>query len=353
MRSSLRLVFLIISLSAFAVSLKQLAGHWEYEDAPADTHHLMTTTVNAQTLHKEITEAIDDGRFEQARMYIDIGKQHGYGLYYEQYQQQLIEEDTQERRIKDNVGNFMGGFVSGKGSSGAGVAGAIAADFTVVGDMRDLHTEYMHYQKEEPVDELVATLSGVGIGLTALAIGTAGSAAPAKAGVSMVKMAKKTRQLTPAFQKQLLGMAGNVFDWKGFVKATQSGKGMTNVMRAAKTAYHPKAVKPLGKMAGQVSQIQKSSSVADTLHMMKYVESTKDLRHLTKVTTKHGKNTRGYLLLLGKGVLRGGKILKKTTAFFIGLLGSLVSFIFSLIFLFPAKKKRKKKMPNTPSSSPV
>jgi hypothetical protein len=341
--SSLRLIFLILSLSAFAVSLKQLSSHWKYEEAPADTHHLMTTTVNAQTLHKEITEAIDEGRFDEARMYIDIAKQHGYGLYYDQYQQQLLEQDTNVRKIKDNVGNFVNGFVSGKGSSGAGVAGAIAADFTVVGDVRDLHTEYNHYKEEEPVDELVATLSGVGIGLTALAIGTAGSAAPAKAGVSLVKMAKKTRQLTPSFQKQLLGMAGNVFNWKGFIKATQNGKGMTNVVHAAKKAYNPQAIKPLGKMADQVSQIRKSTSVADTLHMMKYVKSTKDLGHLSKVTTKHGKNTKGYLTLLGMTVLRGGKIITKTAGFLISLVGSLISFIFSLIFLFPMKKKKKKK----------
>lgn len=322
------------------MSLKQLAGHWEYEEAPADTHRLMTSSINAQTLHKEITTAINDGRFDEARMYINIGKQHGYGLYYEQYQQQLREQDTNGRRIKDNVGNFVGGFISGKGSSGAGVAGAITADFTVVGDVRDLHTEYTHYQKKEPVDELVATLSGAGIGLTALAIGTAGSTVPAKAGVSLVKMAKKTRQLTPSFQKQLLRMAGNVFDWNGFLKSTQGGKGMKSLVRSAKKAYHPKAVKPLSKMAGQVSQIHKSSSVADTLHMMKYVDSTKDLRHLSKVTTKHGKNTRGYLKLLGKGLLRGGKIIKKTAGFFIGLISTLISFIFSMIFLFPTRKKK-------------
>ena len=136
-------------------------------------------------------------------------------------------------------------------------------------------------------------------------------------------------------------MAGNVFDWNGFLKATQRGRGMKSVVRSAKKAYHPKAVRPLEKMAGQVSKIHKSSSVADTLHMMKYVESTNDLRHLAKVTAKHGKNTRGYLTLLGKGVLRGGKIIKKTAGFFIGLLSTLVSFIFSIIFLFPAKKKKR------------
>ncbi len=338
--SSLRLIFLIISLSTFAASLKQLAGHWEYEEAPADTHQLMITRINAQTLHKEITTAINDGHFDEARMYISIAKQHGYGLYYEQYQQQLREQDTKGRRIKDNVGNFVGGFISGKGSSGAEVAGAIASDFTVVGDVRDLHTEYTHYQKKEPVDELVATLSGVGIGLTALAIGTAGSAAPAKAGVSLVKMAKKTRQLTPLFQKQLLRMTSNVFDWNVFLKATQRGRGMKSIVRSAKKAYHPKAIKPLEKMAGQVSQIHKSSSIADTLRMMKYVNSTNDLRHLAKVTAKHGKNTRGYLKLLGKSVLRGGKILKKTAGFFIGLLNTLVSLVFSMIFLFPTKNKK-------------
>jgi hypothetical protein len=349
--SSLRLIFLILSLSAFAVSLKKLSSHWHYEEAPADTHHLMTSTIDAKTLHTEITEAINKGHFDEARMYIDIAKQHGYSLYYDQYQQQLLEQDTNVRKIKDNVGNFVGGFVSGTGSSSAGVAGAIAADFTVVGDVRDLHTEYNHYKADEPVDELVATLSGIGIGLTALAIGTAGSAAPAKAGVSVIKMAKKMRQLTPSFQKELLNTASNVFKWKGFIKATQNGKGITNVVHAAKKAYNPQAIKPLKKMAGQVSQIRKSTSVADTLQMMKYVKSTKDLQHLSKVSTKHGKNTKGYLKLLGITVLRGGKIITKTAAFIISLISSLISFIFSLIFLFPRKKKKISEIQSNNSTS--
>ncbi|HIO93296.1 MAG TPA: hypothetical protein EYG68_10715 [Leucothrix mucor] len=340
MQSSLRLVFLIIALSALAMSLKQLAGHWEYEEVPADAHRLMTTTISAQVLHKEITGAISAGRFDDARMYINISRQHGYSLYYDQYQQELEKQDTKGRRIKDNVGSFVQGFVSGKGSTGAGVAGAITADFTVVGDVRDLHAEYKHYQAQEPVDELVATLSGAGIGLTALTIGSAGSAAPAKAGVSLVKMAKKARYLSASFQKQLLRLARNVFDWSRFIKIAKSRKGMKNIIHAAKSAYHPKAIKPLEKVASRVSAIHKSSSVADTLHLLKYVETTDDLRHLEKVAAKHGTKTKGYLKLLGKGMLRGGKIIKKTTGFFIALLETLVSLIFSLIFLFPTKKKK-------------
>ncbi len=340
MKSSLRLIFLIISLSALGMSLKQLAGHWEYEEVPADAHRLMTTTISAQVLHKEITESITEGRFDDTRMYIDIAKEHGYSLYYDQYQQQLQEQDTKGRRIKDNVGNFVNGFVSGKGSTGAGVAGAITSDFTVVGDVRDLHTEYQHYQKNEPVDELVATLSGAGIGLTAITIGSVGSAAPAKAGVSLVKMAKKTRRLSAPFQRQLLHLAANVFDWSSFIKIAKSGKGMKNIIRAAKTAYHPKAIKPLEKVASQVSSIRKASSVADTLRLLKYVETTKDLRHLEKVAIKHGTKSKGYLKLLGKGMLRGGKIIKKTTGFFIALVETIVSLIFSFIFLFPARKKK-------------
>ena len=343
MGSSLRIIFLLISLSAFATSAKQLTKYWEYEETPADAHLLMTTTIDAQTLHRAITKAIDKGDFDEARMYINIGKEHGYGLYYDQYQQQLNEQDTNARRIRDNVGNFVNGFVSGKGSSGAGIAGAVTSDFTVVGDIRDLHTQYTHYQKNEPVDKLVATLSGVGIGLTALAIGTAGSAVPAKAGVSLVKMAKKTRKLTAPFQKQLLRMANNVFDWDGFIKITKSGKGMKSLVHAAKKSYHPKAVEPLKKISGQMNQIQKSSSVLDTLYMMKYIQSTKDLQRLSNLTKKYGKNTRGYLALLGKAMLRGGKILKKTTAFFISLISSILSFLFSLIFLFPTKKEKQLK----------
>lgn len=337
-QSSLRFIFLILSLTGLAVSLWHLAAYWEYQEAPADVHQLMTTTVNAQSLDMEINKSIDEGRFDDARMYINIGKQHGYGLYYDQYQQKLDRLDTKENRLKNDVGNFVGGFVSGKGNSGAGLAGAITADFTVVGDIRDLHTEHKKYQENQPVDKLVASLSGVGIGLTALTIGSAGTTAPAKVGVSVVKMAKKTSQLTIRFQKQILKLSRQVFDWDTFINASRQSKGMQNMVRAAKSSYNPKAVRPIERLASQVNQIQNRTSVIDTVRMMRYVESTDDLRHLQKVTLKHGKNTKGYLKLLGKSVLRGGKILKKTAQFMIWTVSTIVSAIFSLIFLFPARK---------------
>ncbi len=41
----------------------------------------------------------------------------------------------------------------------------MTSDFTVVGDARDLWEQYQLYAKGEPVNELIVTLAGVGVGL--------------------------------------------------------------------------------------------------------------------------------------------------------------------------------------------
>ena len=128
-----------------------------------------------------------------------------------------------------------------------------------------------------------------------------------------------------------------IFDWPVFTRAIKQDKSLNNMRRAVKTAYHPKAIKPLEVIASKVNTIRKSSSTADTLFMLKYVENTNDLRHLEKVTLKHGAKTKGLFKLLGKGVIRTTKVLKRTTELLLSIISSLVSGLLSL-FLFVGRR---------------
>ena len=196
-------------------------------------------------------------------------------------------------------------------------------------------------QKGEDVNELIVALSGVGIGFTALTVGSLGSAAPAKSGVSLIKLAAKTRRLSARFQKQLLRLGRRMFDWKLFSRLVKEGKQSDSVLqsvrripRAAKQAYHPEAVEPLKAIAKRVNRVRKSTSIPDTLHLLKYVETSDDLRHLEKVSLKYGTQTKGIMKLLGKGALRTVRVLRKTAELLISMISSVLSAMFSLFFLF-------------------
>jgi hypothetical protein len=69
-----------------------------------------------------------------------------------------------------NTYQFGEGFVTGKGDSTAGIAGAVTSDLTVIGDLRDIALEGGKMIAGEEYSELILGLSVVGIGVTAATI---------------------------------------------------------------------------------------------------------------------------------------------------------------------------------------
>jgi len=62
--------------------------------------------------------------------------------------------------------------------------------------------------------------------------------------------------------------------------------------------------------------------------LLKYVDNTKELKSLGKVSKQFKGNTRGIVKLLGKSALRSGKLAIKYSAEFIAML---IGFVFSLL----------------------
>ncbi len=325
---------LFLSFSAFVLSLISVFEHWDYQETFVDIEKQLKAQVSDADIAKEIDASILNSDFEDARMYLDIAKSNGYKVNYQKYYSLIQARDTDFNRLKTQVTNFADGFISGESSNLSGIAGSVTADFTIVGDTRDLYKEYTKYQQGKPVNELIVALSGTGIGLTALTIGSLGSAAPAKAGTSIIKLAAKTQKITLRFQKYLVKLGRNIFDWPVFTRIAKQGKGLKNLRRAAKQAYHPEAVKPLQEIAKSVNTIRKSSSITDAVHLLKYVETTDDLRRLEKVSLKYGSKTKGLFKLLGKTALGTVRVLRRTTGLVLSILSSFFSGLFTLSFLF-------------------
>lgn len=334
MRFLIRSILSICSLAALFYSINQLAEYWDYEQMPANISQLMPQSVSATQLEQAITHSLQAQQVEDATMYVNIAKKHNYPLNYPYYQAQIAQLNTPSSRLKRNTIQFTQGFIKGKSTSSAGIAGAITADLTVVGDVRDLSEQYIRSQNNQPVNELVVSLAGAGIGLTVLTYGTAGATSVVKAGTSTIKLAAKTRRLTQRFSREILQQSQRVFNWRLFKQSLNNGNSFDHIRRAAKAAFNPKALKPLKQSAQQLYKINQSTRIADTLHLLRYVENGDDLRRLERFTHQHGRLSKGYLTLLGKGILRGTRVIKKTAGFIFGALSTALSFLLSVIFMF-------------------
>ena len=306
--------------------------HWQFQESLVDITKTLRLQVHDSDISLQIEQSLKDADFDDARMYLDIAKSNHYKLDYSRYEAEILRKDTSFTKVTTQVSNFVSGFAEGESSNMAGLAGAVSADFTVVGDVRDLRRQYAQYSEGEDVNELVVILSGVGVGLTALTVVSLGSAAPAKAGASIMKVAVKTNRLTARFQKQIVKLGRNVFDWPAFVRLSKQGTSFRSIRTAAKQAYKPKAIAPLKKIASRVNSIRKSTSSVDTIQLLKYVETTDDLRHLEKISVKHGTKTKGLMKLVGKGAIRTVRVLRKSTELIISVVSAFVSGLFGLLF---------------------
>ena len=335
-KKTVKKLALVLSLGAFGLSAYQVLQHWDYDEILVDLEKSLRLNVTQEQISQQIHNSISNAEFDDARMYIAIAESNHYDVDSERLKKFITQKDTQLRKVITQATNFTQGFIKGKSANAAGITGSVVADFTVVGDVRDLSTEYEKHEKGEDINEVIVLLSGAGVGLTALTVTSLGTAAPVKAGTSIIKLAVKTRRMTRGFQKHIVKLGRKVFDWPLFSRLLKQNRGANNIRRAARQAYHPEAIKPLKKIASQVNRIRKSTSTIDTVHLLKYVDSPNDLRKLEKISLKYGTRTKGLLKLVGKGALRTVRVLRKTTALILSLLVSAFSGLLSFFFLFRA-----------------
>jgi len=322
----------------FGLSISSVLEHWDYKETLQDLSDLLQANISKAALIKEIDASLSEENFSDVRMYLAIAQTHQYQINSQKYLDEIALKDTHFNRLSHQITDFSSGFIQGKGTNMAGLTGSVIADFTVVGDARDLYQQYMLYEKGEKTNELIIVLSGVGLGLTALTVGSIGVASPAKVGTSLLKVATKAQRLTLRFQKSLTKLGRKVFDWPAFRDLVKQDKSIANMRRAVKQAYHPSAVEPLKVIAKRVDNIRQSSSTADAIQMLKYVETADDLRHLEKVTVKYGSQTKGMMKLLGKGAIRTVRVLRKTTSLVVSIISSVVSSLVSLFFMMSFRR---------------
>ncbi len=321
---------IIASLALLVGSVKALLHYWQYDELDPNIANMMLHQVTADDIRVSIREAIAQDNPSDARMYLQLAQTFGYAIDAAEFAADLQRLEAPLNVARRSVNDFTTGFIQGQAQSGAGVAGAVTSDFTVVGDVRDLWEQYQLYAEGKPVNELVVTLAGIGVGLTAATLASAGTASPAKSGVSTTKLAARSDALTPSFQAHLLRQGSDVFDYKVFMTAARADTSFDGVGKAASKAYHPQAVKSLQQTAEQVNNIRKASSIGDTLHLLKFVDNADDLVRLEKLTIKYGSQTKGILKYLGKAAIGSVRILRKSTELLISLVSSVLSFIGSL-----------------------
>ena len=141
--------------------------------------------------------------------------------------------DELSRRVNDAVTEanssshfarrFVTGLVTGNADDVASLSGTVAGDLFVFGDIRDVVREGKHLAMGEDTDRLVLGLATAGLAVTAATYVSVGGVAPVRAGLTLVKDARKVGRLGEGLTEWAGRSARDMVDTPVLENAVASG----------------------------------------------------------------------------------------------------------------------------------
>ncbi|MFC5323055.1 hypothetical protein [Bradyrhizobium oligotrophicum] len=277
------------------------------QDDPARLSELQTTSV-LQTDPTRIARGIDDALAasdpDLAESFVALAREHRVAL-----------DETQVRRVSDAVAaeqaptsvarRFATGLVTGQADDVASLSGTVAGDLFVFGDIRDAVREGKHLVMGEETDRLVLGLATAGLAVTAATYVSAGGAAPVRAGLTLVKDARKVGRLGEGLAAWAGRSAREVVDAPVLQQAVATGSVLRpgETATAIRAAFRAEKAGALVRLAKDVGRITEKVGTRGALDSLKLAEGPKDIARAARLAEAKGGQTRAILKLFGRGAL--------------------------------------------------
>ena len=268
----------------------------------------LSAAASPDRINIKILEALEKDDIEEADMYADIGKFMNYAIPPDTLRR-LDEAHSMTATVVRNTWDFGTGFVTGQGDSTAGLAGAVTSDLTVVGDVRDIAAEGGKWLAGKDYNELIVGLSVLGIAATGLTVATGGGGIIAKAGVSILKAAKRAGKLTTEFATVLVRMTRDAVNMPALREALRTTD-LTDLARTQRVLTdYARGVRgaEIFPVLSRIGRMNKAVGPAETIRLMKYVKDGESLEDVALMTERYGTKTRGIIELTGKASMRAFK----------------------------------------------
>ena len=249
------------------------------------------------------------------------------------------------------AGRFVHGLVTGEGDDGASLSGTLAGDLFVFGDVRDVVREGKRLAMGEKADRLVLGLAGVGIAVTAATYVSVAGVAPLRAGLTLVKDARKVGRLGAGLTEWTGRAVRNAVDTPALTRAVENAS-LTRPAQsvgALKAAFKAEKAGAIVRLAKDTGRISEKIGTRGTLDVLRIADGPQDVARAARLAESKGKETRAIIKMIGRGAL-----LLATGAFNLawwvfaalialaGILASIKSTTERLTWAWLARRKRKK-----------
>ena len=195
---------------------------------------------------------------------------------------------------------------TGNADDVASLSGTVAGDLFVFGDIRDVVREGKHLAMGEDTDRLVLGLATAGLAVTAATYVSVGGAAPLRAGLTLVKDARKVGRLGEGLAEWAGRSAREVVDAPVLQQAVASGSVLrpgADASSAIRAAFRAEKAGALVRLAKDVGRVGEKAGVRGALDTLKIAEGPKDVARAARLAEAKGGQTRAILKVLGRGAL--------------------------------------------------
>lgn len=270
---------------------------------------------DAMTARREIEAALAAQDTELAQSFVDLaGARH---LAIDPALTEKVAAATAEAAtMRSRVKSFARGLVTGEPQDMASLAGTTFGDLFVFGDIRDALREGTRYVRGEQVDRLVVGLAATGIAITAGTYATFGAAAPARAGLTLVKAARRTGRLGAEFTESLGRMARQT----SFPAAARAARDTAKVEQAGGLLH----------LVRDVSRVEKAAGGRAALDALKIGKEPSDITRVAKLAEKEGSRTRAILKIAGRSAIMLAALAFNASLWLLGALFAVLGFISAL-----------------------
>ena len=310
----LRIGLALAGMAVCATALAQVAprAHDAFamlaaQDEPADLADLQVNSAmrnNPALVSDQIEAALKAGDADLAASFVELARERNIAVSDEQ-SKRVTDAVTESNSTSHFAKRFATGLVTGNADDVASLSGTVAGDLFVFGDIRDVVREGKHLAMGEDTDRLVLGLATAGLAVTAATYVSVGGAAPVRAGLTMVKDARKVGRLGEGLTEWAGRSAREVVDAPMLQQAVASGSVMRpgETASAIKAAFRAEKAGGLVRLAKDVGRVGEKAGMRGAFDTLKIAEGPKDVARAARLAEAKGGQTRAILKILGRGAL--------------------------------------------------
>ena len=296
-----------LAFAQIAPNAREAAAIFAAQDDPAELSELRLDSVlrNQDRLVQEnIEAALAAHDADLANSFVELARERNIALP-DDLMSRVSDAVKEENSTAHFARGFATGLVTGSADDVASLSGTVAGDLFVIGDIRDVVREGKHLAMGEDTDRLVLGLAAAGLAVTAATYVSFGGAAPVRAGLTLVKDARKVGRLGEGLAEWAGRSAREMVDAPVLQHAVASGSVLRpgETASAIKAAFRAERVAALVRLGKDVTRISEKAGTRGALDTLRIADGPKDVARAAQLAETRGGKTRAIMKLLGRGAL--------------------------------------------------